>query len=382
LYYFVTRNHLSTPEQAKRRSVLKAISSSFKIIAVNFLIFAALIEFLCLIYINVTNWPSSKPTYHVNYNSFIADINPAFGVWHRPNSHFYHQGGCFSVQYTTNSYGARDVERSLHSSEPRTIVLGDSMIEGLGLADQDRLTNLLEKRTGREYLNFGTQDFGPLQYALLYKTLASQFDHDTVLVAVLPHNDFLDMSPEWGKAYYADRYRPYYADDFSIFYTGHVHPNAGEGFWDHVEAVLRAYLASYHVGQFLYSKWYWRMAGPYSGYNDFTEVDLARLKRALEDIKSTADAHHSRMAVILIPVTNDFQRLHGSNANRLGPEIVHWGQDNRVPVKDLLPDMDALSGGNYHSLFFTCNGHWSPRGSEVAAEVLQPWLTHLNAVAK
>ena len=25
-----------------------------------------------------------------------------------------------------------------------------------GLADQDRLTNLLEKDTGREYLNFGT----------------------------------------------------------------------------------------------------------------------------------------------------------------------------------------------------------------------------------
>jgi len=227
---------------------------------------------------------------------------------------------------------------------PRTVVLGDSMIEGLGLADQDRLTNILEKDTGREYLNFGTSgDFGPLQYALLYKTLAAKFDHDTVVVGVLPDNDFHDMSLEWGKVHHADRYRPYYADDFSIVYTNHVQPRAGEGFWDRVESVLRAYLASYHVGQFLYSSMYWRMAPPYSGYNDFNDVDIARLRKALDDIHATADAHHARMAVILIPTSNDFLRLKQSGANRLGPAVLSWGQEKGLPVKDLLPDMDARS---------------------------------------
>jgi hypothetical protein len=370
-------------ETARKRSILKSFRYALKLIAVNFLIFAVLAELLCFVYINVTDWRSSKPTYHVNYNSFWADINPDFGVWHRPNGHFYHQGGCFNVQYTTNSYGARDIERSLHSSQPRTVVLGDSMVEGLGVADQDRLTNLLEKRTGREYLNFGTSgDFGPLQYALLYKTLASRFDHDTVLVGVLPDNDFRDMSFEWGKVHHAGRYRPYYADDFSVIYTGHVQPNAGEGFWDRVEAVLRAYLASYHVGQFIYSSFYWRMAPPYSGYNDYTHLDLARLEKALAHIKATANTHHARMAVLLIPTANDFQRLHQSGANRLGPVILRWGQENGIPVKDLLPDMGALSGGNYRSLFLSCDGHWSPRGSEVAAEVLAPWLARLSAIGK
>lgn len=367
------------PKDSPRTTTRKSVLSFLKLLGINFLIFAVLAELCSVLYINLTKWPSSKPTYHVNYNSFWADINPAFGVWHRPNGHFYHQGGCFNVQYTTNSYGARDVERSVHSSQPRTIVLGDSFVEGLGVADQYRLTNILEKDTGREFLNFGTGgDFGPLQYALLYKTLAARFDHNLVLVGVLPDNDFLDMSLEWGKTHHAGRYRPYYADDFSIIYTGKLDPNAGEGFWDRVEAVLRAYLASYHVGQFLYSSLYWRMAPPYSGYNDYNDVDFVRLEHALADIKATADAHHAQMAVFLIPTLTDFLRFHQSGANKVGPAVVSWGQANGIPVKDLLPEMDARAADNYRSFFLACDGHWSPKGGQVAADVLEPWLSQLN----
>jgi len=366
-----------------RRSPLRSILAFLRIAGINFLIFAVLAELCSVIYINFTNWPSSKPTYHVNYNSFWADINRDFGVWHRPNGRFYHQGGCFNVVYTTNSYGARDVERSLRSDKPRTVVLGDSFIEGLGVNDQDRLTNILEKQSGREYLNFGTGgDFGPLQYALLYKTLAGQFDHDVVLVGVLPDNDFRDMSLDWGKTHHEGRYRPYYAGDYSIVYTGKFDPNAGEGFWDRVEAYLRAYLASYHVGQFLYSSLYWRTAPPYSGYNDYDGVDFARLEHALADIKSTAEAHHAQMAVILIPTLNDFLRYHASGTDRVGPAVEKWGAANGVPVKDLLPEMDQRAAGNYRDFFLKCDGHWSPRGGEVAAEVLEPWLAQLSGPAK
>jgi hypothetical protein len=373
----------SNAQKKPKRSPLQSFLSFLRIAGINFLIFAVLAELCSVIYINVTNWPSSKPTYHVNYNSFWADINQDFGVWHRPNGRFYHQGGCFNVVYTTNSYGARDVERSLHSDKPRTIVLGDSFVEGLGVADQYRLTNTLEKQTGREYLNFGTGgDFGPLQYALLYKTLAAKFDHNLVLVSVLPDNDFRDMDLAWGETHHQGRYRPYYADDFSIVYTGKYDPGAGEGFWDRVEAYLRAYLASYHVGQFLYSSMYWRLATPYSGYNDYNGVDFARLEHALADIQATAAAHHAQMAVILIPTLNDFLRYHASGVDRVGPAVEKWGLANGVPVKDLLPEMDARAGGNYGDLFLKCDGHWSPRGGQLAAEVLEPWLAQLHPSAE
>src|SRR5215472_5865440 len=194
------------------RLLARKLLSGMKLAAVNFLVFAVLAEVASIVVVHLKAWPSSRPTYHLA-KPFWRDTDPAFGIWHHSNGTFFHQGACFSAVYHTNSYGARDVERSLHSSRPRTIVLGDSFVEGLGVADQDRLTNILEKDTGREFLNLGTGgDFGPLQYALLDKTLAAKFDHNLVLVGVLPDNDFRDMSLAWGKTHHAGRYRPYYAD--------------------------------------------------------------------------------------------------------------------------------------------------------------------------
>jgi hypothetical protein len=365
----------SEPRSFRHRTL-----SVLRLLAINFVIFAVLAEVGSLIYINVTNWPGSKPSYHVDYNRFWADINPAFGVWHRPNGHFIHKSGCYSVAYDTNSYGARDVERTLHSSAPRAIVLGDSMIEGIGQPADRRLTNILEKDTGQEFLNFGTGgNFGPLQYALLYKTMASKFDHNLVLVGVVPDNDFHDMDFAYWKAHgWNGQYRPYYADDLSVFYDGHFNPNAGESLWDHTEAILRAYLASYHVGLFVDSRLYWRKLSPYSGYHDYNNVDIARLEKALDDIKATADQHGAKMAVFLIPHAIDFQRVHKTETNPLGPLIERWGKQQDVPVKDLLPEMDATSGGDFLS-YSLCDGHWSVRGGAVAAEILEPWLREISS---
>ena len=59
-----------------------------------------------------------------------------------------------------------------------------------------------------------------------------------------------------------------------------------------------------------------------------------------------------------------------------------WGTEVGIPVKDLLPEMDALaqndsksdSKDGYMSYFLTCDGHWSAKGDAVAAQVLEPWL--------
>ena len=379
VYAQTTEAAPSAATSSQRRSVLKKVLSALRILAINLAIFAVLAELVSLIYINATKWPGSRPSYHVGYNEFWTDNNPAFGMWHRPNGHFIHKSGCYSVEYDTNSYGARDVERSVHSSAPRTIVLGDSMIEGVGQPADKRLTNILEKDTGREYLNFGSGSFGPLQYALLYKTMALKFDHNFVLVGVVPDNDFHDMDYPFEKAHgQANEYRPYYADNLSVFYSGHFNPNQGEGFLDHVEAILRAYLASYHIGQYIYSQSYWWRVSPYSGYHDYNNVDIARLEKALDDIKATADVRGAKVGVILIPHAIDFQRMHKTGTNPLGPLVEKWGQANDVAVKDLLPEMDSMSGGNFLA-YSLCDGHWSERGGAIAAQILEPWLQQIYA---
>ena len=364
------------PVAAPKRKFLAKLASAAKLVAVNLLVFAVLAELVSIVLVHRRSWPASRPTYHLGYNEFWADINPVFGVWHRPNGVFYHKGGCFDVTYTTNSYGARDRERSLHAPLPRTIVLGDSMIEGLGIPDDARLTNMMEKDTGIEHLNFGTSgNFGPLQYELLYKTLASWFDHNLAMVGVLPDNDFRDMDyAYWKSIGEGNRYRPYYAPDLSVFYAGRFNPREGDAAWDRAEAILRAYLASYHVGQYIYARYYWRNLHAYSGYNDFNEVDMARLKKSLLDARAVANAHGAKLAVFLIPGARDFMRLHDAGTNRLGPLLERWGAENGIPTKDLLPPMDADSGGDFMSYFLPCNGHWSRRGNRVAAGILEPWL--------
>jgi hypothetical protein len=362
-------------ERATRSPIFKALYV-LRLIAVNFLIFAVLAELICVGFVHWKKWPSTRPNYRLSFNGFDTDVDPAFGIWHRPNSHFLHQGGCFSVEYTTNSYGARDVERSVHSARPRTIVLGDSMMEGYCQPDEERMSNILEKRTGQEHLNFAASGgFSPLQYALVYRTMAAKFDHKYVVVGISPENDFHEMDPAWLNRNYSGQYRPYYQPDFSIGYLGHLQPNRAEGFWDRTEAVLRAYLASYHVGQYIYGRsLYLRTRGVYSGYNDYSDVDLARLKHALLDIKSTADAHGAQLSVFLIPLAKDFERLHRNGTNRLGPVMENWGREAGIPVKDLTPEMEARSNGNASSYFLPCDVHWTAQGSTAAAGILEPWL--------
>jgi hypothetical protein len=116
------------------------------------------------------------------------------------------------VEFKFNSVGARDKERQIESPK-RWIVLGDSMTEGFGIEESERFTNILEESLGWEFANFATLgDFGPLQYLLLYKHLAKQFEHHGVIVGLLPFNDFTDNDSEWWKnrgRYDQKRYRPY-----------------------------------------------------------------------------------------------------------------------------------------------------------------------------
>ena len=56
----------------------------------------------------------------------------------------------------------------------------------------------------------------------------------------------------------------------------------------------------------IWSGRFWNGREVYSGYNDYNDVDLARLKQALHDIKNTADTHGAQMSVFLIPIAIDF----------------------------------------------------------------------------
>jgi hypothetical protein len=362
-------------QRTGRPSRKKRLLSALKLVAVNLLVLGVSVELASIVLVHLKKWPMGRPTYRVSRYDFWEVTNPAFGMWHPANGHFLHQEGCFSFEYSTNSYGARDVERNRHSDRPRTVMLGDSFIEGFGLPTDERVSNLLETRTGREHLNFGTGGgFSPLQYALLYRSMASAFDHDRVVIGVLPDNDFHEMDGAWMEDHYPGRYFPYYRDDLSVGYMGSFDPKAHDIFGDRLDAFFRAYFATYHVVEYIQAtRVFSSDRRLYSGYNDYTATDMARLQKALLDIKATADRRGVPVYVLLIPRPHDFERMRRGD-DRLGPELAAWGQQVGIHVKDLLPEMEAQSRGDYRAYFLPCDDHWSAEGSRVAADILQPWI--------
>ena len=98
--------------------------------------------------------PASKPDFKFtltvkNYPYQIADLQPAWGTWHYPET-FMFSRDCFSVPYSMNSYGARDKEWKQTSADSNSvIVLGDSFIEGWVLQIQTAYqTCSVKKRDG------------------------------------------------------------------------------------------------------------------------------------------------------------------------------------------------------------------------------------------
>ena len=150
---------------------------------------------------------------HVTYPTnerpvFWAYIDPVVGIWRYPSTTFHHKTDCIDQTYVTNSAGARDPERMQQSAATRrVVVLGDSMVEGFGVADGERMTDILEARTGIEHLNFGVAgSFGTVQEWLFYREYAGRYDHSDIFLFVLPANDFRDNNPD---EFSKQIYRPY-----------------------------------------------------------------------------------------------------------------------------------------------------------------------------
>ena len=309
-------------------------------------------------------------------SEFWVDRNPYFGVWHEPNSKYRHRKSCYDVIYKANSHGARDKERSYQSDHKRVVMLGDSFIEGYGLDPEQRLSNLLEENNHIEHLNFGTAgDFGTTQYSLLYKHLAKKFQHDAIIIGILPGNDFLDDDYEHGLKVYGHRYRPYYVGkypNYRLVYNSERLPKMEEfDVSSTIRGFLREYTWTYNV--YLYLKTslkgkFSHQKNDYSGYYDFTDKQFDVMKYALEQIVKEAD--RKDVYVFTIPVRKDFIRFDKAGTPPLSIKLATVLSEMGATYIDLLPYMAALEK-NREKYFYSCDGHWNAYGNRVAYNFLK-----------
>jgi len=92
----------------------------------------------------------------------------------------------FMKNINYNNEGFRDYEWQLKKEKEthRIIALGDSMTFGIGIKNQERFTNLLNKKSNKiEVLNFGIGGFSTKDQLNVYRNIASKYKPDTVIIA-------------------------------------------------------------------------------------------------------------------------------------------------------------------------------------------------------
>ena len=298
-----------------------------------------------------------------------------WGAWHIPSARARQVVTCFDIEYRSNSIGARDIERSLDSKVRRIIMLGDSFVEGYGVNVNDRMSNMIEKFVGAPVLNFGSAGhFSIVQYYLIYRDLASQFSHDAVVIGFLPDNDFTDNDPEYPKwISQGYRYRPYYrrsGDQFEIFYKTDK-PERMITFDDYADYTspwmiyYRCFWSSGIIAQLRHIKRNWNSSSQYSGYFETSPERLQAAFYFLRQIKRIAGERP--VYVFLIPRLRDLQRLRREDSP-VAAAFHSFGDKVGIKVIDLAPAM--ASEPDLDSLYLPCDGHWSRKGHQRAAELL------------
>lgn len=329
-----------------------------------------------------------QPTTHAP--TFWDDLSPSWGVWHHPNATLHHVAPCYDVRYRTNAHGMRDPPRELRSSAARrVVVLGDSFVEGYGVADGLRMTDVLERRSGVEHLNFGTAgDFSTVQQWLVYRDLARRFDHSEVMVFVLPFNDARENDPS---RFPPDRYRPYLvrgadgalALHYPVAFAARRLERRGplaiahNVFSNH----CRLYgLARIVGGALLEDPSGWLLYGEGgASYESYGEFDLECLREALARIHELAGGRIVR--VFTIPTRFDFEAARAGCDEFVVPEALRAfaAAHEGVVYVDLLPHFVAdarAQGREYLDYVLRCDGHWNPLGHRVAADAVAASLAH------
>jgi hypothetical protein len=307
----------------------------------------------------------------------------SWGSWHKPNATDRHQSTCFDVRYASNATGARDTafERSKPNEQTRFLLIGDSFAEGYGVNFEDMAQTQLEKLLGVDIYNFGSDGyFGPLQYYLIYKNLAKQFEHDGVILFFLPANDFTDNDYALWKNFHPSWYRPYYRKltngQYEIFYPEQAAPRDQYG--EEAEAttfkqfLIRNLIRYTFTGNTVRSIKYLLASSLLEklGYSGYFDAPREQQEAALYFVeKFVQEAAPRQVMILVIPNREDMNRIRSGKSykdqywfNKLH-SMATSANVELIDMADHMPD-------DYASLFLPCDNHWNASGNLAAAKLI------------
>lgn len=149
----------------------------------------------------------------------LFEYHSTIGWWHLPGMYTRVPLGQTYHYVMTNSVGMRsdrDYPKARPAGRKRIVFLGDSYTAGDGVSNEQRFTDLLEKRHSHlDALNFGLNGSGTDQQVLIYETMAAGYEADAVVICICVENiarNLYDCFPsfDWREQQVAYRPKPYF----------------------------------------------------------------------------------------------------------------------------------------------------------------------------
>lgn len=355
--------------------------------------FLVLLEFFSFIFTKLNLlYVNNDPDYIYSYGNSWRTENTSWGSWHKINYKDKHSSNCFSVNYKSNNIGARDdVDYNYEQIEDSILLIGDSLAEGFALNIQDTFHKNLEKKINKKILNFGSAgNFGTVQAFILYKNLASKFNHSEIIYFFNPASDFIDNDWEYWKLKIRKfRKRPYFikehlTNDYKIFYPNNLNPNFLDPFKEFIFLKVQPFLLKYTYSSntlrtinYLYSLKSKNLENKEqkkileSLNNSYFNKNLHATEGTITFIeKFLKQAKEKKITILIIPHISDLELVSlGKNYKDLTwyKKIRKISEDNNVNLIDMVDYLDYKS---YKKMIHSCDDHWNRNGSKFASDLV------------
>ena len=296
----------------------------------------------------------------------------------------------FDTQVAFNAHGFRNIERPLEKPAGtfRILCLGDSFTLGAEVAMRDSyvyiLEQLLNKRAASlgdsirfEVMNGGVGGYGTFQELVFLREFGLVHKPDLILVQFYS-NDVRDNMK------YQEFWNTVYPDSSIFLSTSSVYADILELLEDHS-----------HVYHFFRSRL--NVLESVLGLSALTDFDdlMVMTRETSSEIEKgweltrklylkiwdLARANHAGFALMVVPNKAQVAQNERSDAwikeQKLDMTkpiriLQEFGMQNRIPVLDLLPDLQ--SAGETQALYYDWDGHWNASGNRTAAAAIAEFL--------
>ena len=337
---------------------------------------------------------TGAPHHSVEYFQY----DPIFGHSGIPN----HKGELLGAVTTTNNRGFRDHDHETSRAErkKRILIIGDSAVWGLCVADQDTISAILERTYPEiEAISLGISGYGPDQALLQLVINGIDYRPDLVVFVLFPDNDFFEACTHeaWGVE------KPKFKMQGKELCLANIPPRRASGWpnngfasqanpWLKLSA-LYGFFSSREIRPEVLSFFEivnWKLA-EFSNFNnryqrlrtEFPCIEKGRFMDAeecdgrnlvlniIEHMNTVSHEYHSNFLVVSKPYEDNYAKdMHPESGYRSFLDSI---RDKQIQVIDLFEI--GKSKNLTPARMFSCWGHLSPEGNRLMAETIASELS-------